>query len=91
MSLLDDLRKQKEQLQTTTGSGELIQSFHIPVEIPYNGGKVRMYIAVNAAQVQSQQDLEAVLKQLDDSFGIAVYRQQQQGFYSKSYNNRWQR
>lgn len=90
MALLDDLKKQKEQLQSAVGTGELIQSFHIPVEIPYNGGKVRMYAAVNAAQIQSQKDLEAVLKQLDESFGIAVYKQQQ-GFYNKSYNNRWQR
>lgn len=94
MSILESLQEQKKELlqkQQASGS-DLVQSFQIPIEIPFKGTKFRGYVTINAAGIDSQEELEAALKQIDDAFGIYIYQKQQNGgFFKKQYNNSWSR
>lgn len=94
MSILQSLKEQKEKLQEKASSGELIQSFSIPVKVPFKGGSLRMYVTLDASQIQTQQEFEAALQQIDDAFGLDVYQPQQRqqfGFNKPSYNRGWSR
>ena len=94
MSILQSLKEQKEKLQEKASSGELIQAFQVPVKVPFKGGSVRIYVTLDASQIQTQQEFEAALQQLDDAFGIDVYQPQQRqqfGFNKPSYNRGWSR
>ena len=93
MSILQSLKEQKEKLQESS-SVELIQAFQVPVKVPFKGGSVRIYVTLDASQIQNQQEFEAALQQLDDAFGIDVYQPQQRqqfGFNKPSYNRGWSR
>lgn len=92
MSLLDEVKSQRAKLQEKVGSGELIQSFQVPVKVPFNGGSLRMYVTLDASKIQTQQEFEAALQQIDDAFGLDVYQPQQRqqfGFNKPSYNRGW--
>lgn len=87
MSILKALQEQKKELLAKQPSGsELVQSFQIPIEFPYNGTKFRGYVTINADGIENQDDLNAVLKQIDDAFGIYIYQKQQNSGF-KSYGN----
>lgn len=90
MSILQSLKEQKQKLQEKVSSGELIQAFQVPVKVPFKGGSLRIYVTLDASQIQSQQELEAALQQIDDAFGLDVYQQRQQfGFNKPSFNRGW--
>lgn len=92
MSLAESLKKQKEELQSkATDCGELIQSILVPIEIPFKGEKVRTYVALNAALITNANELEDALQQIDESFGVYVYRKQQTGFYNRGNYGGWKK
>jgi hypothetical protein len=87
MSILEAAIKQKKELlEKEPARGELVQSFQIPIEFPYNGTKFRGYVTISAEGINSIDDLNAALKQIDDAFGIYIYQKQQNGGF-KSYGN----
>lgn len=100
MSLLNELKKQAGDAAETTGfkssqaqqsSTGLIKSVHIPVEIPRDGGKLRIYLEVSPEAVESPETLNAVLDMIEQSYDLAVWKRQQgasSGFKS-SYKRRW--
>lgn len=94
MSILDQLHKQKEEVQNsfkksasvTNGEG-LINGFLVPVELPRDGGKLRIYLSVSAEALSSPQVLNAVLDEISESFDLAVWQPQggQQAGFKKSW------
>jgi hypothetical protein len=94
VSILQSLKEQKEKLQEKVSSGELIQAFQVPVKLPFKGGSLRMYVTLDASQIQTQEELLAALEQLDAACGVDVYlpqQRQQFGFNKPSYNRGWSR
>lgn len=99
MSLLDELKKQINSasgmtgfkpVQTSKSSAGLIKSVHIPIEIPRDGGKLRLYLEVSSEVAENFDTLTAVLDMLEESYSLAVWKRQQNSYDGfKPYKKRW--
>ena len=94
MNILDQLHQQKEQVQNsfkksasaTNGEG-LINGVLVPVEVPRDGGKLRIYLSVSAEALSSPQVFNAVLDEISENFDLATWQPQggQQAGFKKSW------
>lgn len=96
MSILDQLNKQKQEVQesfkkdssSVNGDG-LINSVLIPIEVPRDGGKLRLYISVSPEAVSNPRVLKAVLDEISDSFDLAVW--QSHGSEQSGFKKSWRK
>lgn len=94
MSILQQLQKQKEEVQSSfkksapVASAEgLINGVLVPVEVPHDGGKLRIYLSVSAEALSSPQVFNAVLDEIAENFDLATWQPQggQQSGFKKSW------
>lgn len=100
-SILEQLKKQTEaatqsagssfKTQSVTGTNdELVNGVYVPIEIPRDGGKLRIYLSLPAEVASSPEILNAALDQLEQRYDLAVWRpraQSQSNGFKSGYNN----
>lgn len=100
-TILEQLKKQTEQATQSTGSSfktqtgtsnseELVNGVYVPIEIPRDGGKLRIYLSLPAEVASSPEILNAALDQLEQRYDLAVWRPRAQGQnngFKSGYNN----
>ena len=82
MSVLERLQEQAEKIaeSKSSGNGEggmdgLVSSIQIPIEIPFKGGKARVYVSVPGDIIDDPNVLMAVMNELDSiANGVAIFR-----------------
>lgn len=97
MSIMDDLRKQRDELEgfkkETNKSSSLIKGLFIPVKIERDGGELRMYVEVEPSALDSPSVLNAVLDEVEKMFDLAVWKRQGygggNGFKSNNYRRKY--
>lgn len=99
--ILEQLKKQTEAATQSTGSSfknesptassnELVNGVYVPIEIPRDGGKLRIYLSLPAEVASSPELLNAALDQLEQRYDLAVWRpraQSQNNGFKSGYNN----
>lgn len=100
MSLNEQFAQQQNAFKKQTPtSGDLITGVSVPVSLDRNGAKLRLYVNLNAAVLESPQALNAALDQIESVFDLDTWSPNKQsqgdGFkkpsssgYGNSYNNR---
>lgn len=93
MSVLDELNKQKEQLYSgfkkaspVSSEGGLIKGVMVPLEIEYDGGKLRFYVELDPSALESERVFTSVLDHLSSNFEVAVWRKPAQSGFKKNYS-----
>jgi len=94
MSLTDQFKQQSEALagfKKQSNSDGTINGVSVPVSIDRNGAKLRLYINLNPAVIQSPEALSNVLDELEQIFDLDTWeppRGSGSGFKSRGYGNR---
>lgn len=86
MGLLDTLQQQAQAVDNGSNfksqsdtSGGLIKAASVPVEVPWDGGTLRIYLEIPVECLSDPQTLNAVLSEIERTFNIAVYRRKSGG------------